>query len=131
MHLGLSDTALPNTSQDLSTMLTTAVRYYVSDSDDRVKLLGAIPTIDKLARQRMVADLKVGTPMPTILREVTEQVEGISPAAKKQFFDIIEKVPMAYQKVNAIFSSPERKSPGSEAFSRSLSATFARAAPPA
>jgi pyruvate-ferredoxin/flavodoxin oxidoreductase len=107
------DTALPNTSQDLSTMLTTAVRYYVSDSDDRVKLLGAIPTIDKLARQRMVADLKVGTPMPTILREVTEQVEGISPAAKKQFFDIIEKVPMAYQKVNAIFSSPERKSPGS------------------
>ena len=107
------DTALPNTSQDLSTMLTTAVRYYVADSEDRVKLLGAIPTIDKLARQRMVADLKVGTPMPTILREVTEQVEGISAVAKKQFFDIIEKVPMAYQKVNAIFSSPERKSPGS------------------
>ena len=107
------DTALPNTSQDLSTMLTTAVRYYVADSEDRVKLLGAIPTIDKLARQRMVAEIKTGTPMPTILREVTEQVEGISPAAKKQFFDIIEKVPMAYQKVNAIFSSPERKSPGS------------------
>jgi pyruvate-ferredoxin/flavodoxin oxidoreductase len=107
------DTALPNTSQDLSTLLTTAVKYYVADSEDRVKLLGAIPTIDKLARQRMVAEIKTGTPMPTILREVTEQVEGISAVAKKQFFDIIEKVPMAYQKVNAIFSSPERKAPGS------------------
>jgi pyruvate-ferredoxin/flavodoxin oxidoreductase len=107
------DTALPNTSQDLSTLLTTAVKYYVADSEDRVKLLGAIPTIDKLARQRMVAEIKTGTPMPRIIREVTEGVEGISPAARQQFFDIIEKVPMAYQKVNAIFSSPERKSPGS------------------
>jgi pyruvate-ferredoxin/flavodoxin oxidoreductase len=33
--------------------------------------------------------------------------------AKEQFYSIIEKVPMAYQKVTAIFSSPERKSPGS------------------
>jgi len=40
-------------------------------------------------------------------------VDGFSPASKQQFFDIIAKVPMAYQKVNAIFSSPERKSPGS------------------
>jgi len=53
------------------------------------------------------------TPLPTILREVTESVDGFSAASKQQFFDIIAKVPMAYQKVNAIFSSPERKNPGS------------------
>ncbi len=37
------DTALPNTSQDLSTLLTTAVSYYVADAEDRTKLLRALP----------------------------------------------------------------------------------------
>src|ERR1035437_4623465 len=107
------DTALPNTSQDLTTLLSTAIKYYVADADDRVKLLGALPEIEKQARTRMLAEIKSGTPLPTILREVTDTVDGFSAKAKQQFFDIIAKVPMAYQKVNAIFSSPERKSPGS------------------
>jgi pyruvate-ferredoxin/flavodoxin oxidoreductase len=107
------DTALPNTSQDLSTLLSTAVRYYVADAADRAKLLGALPEIEKQARQRMVAEAKTGTPLPTILREVTDHIDGFSAASRQQFFDIIAKVPMAYQKVNAIFSSPERKAPGS------------------
>jgi pyruvate-ferredoxin/flavodoxin oxidoreductase len=107
------DTALPNTAQDLTTLLRTAVSYYIADADDRAKLMAALPEIERLARQRMVAEVKTGTPLPTILREVTDTVDGFSAQAKEQFFDIIEKVPMAYQKVNAIFSSPERKSPGS------------------
>ena len=61
----------------------------------------------------MLAEFKTGTPLQTILREVTDSVDGFSAEAKTQFFDIIDKVPMAYQKVNAIFSSPERKTPGS------------------
>ena len=76
----------------------------------------ALPEIEKHTRQRMVAEMKTGTPLPTILREVTitdSTVDGFSQQSKQQFFDIIAKVPMAYQKVNAIFSSPERKSPGS------------------
>jgi pyruvate-ferredoxin/flavodoxin oxidoreductase len=113
------DTALPNTSQDLSTLLTTAVNYYVANPADRSKLLGALPEIEKQTRLRMVAEMKAGTPIQTILREVTDSYaasangSGFSAAAKQQFFDIIAKVPMAYQKVNAIFSSPERKAPGS------------------
>jgi pyruvate-ferredoxin/flavodoxin oxidoreductase len=112
------DTALPNTSQDLSTLLTTAVSYYVADADDRGKLMRALPAIEKAARARMVAEFKTGTPLPTILRDVTDELAanetaGFSQQSKQQFFDIIAKVPMAYQKVNAIFSSPERKSPGS------------------
>ena len=39
-------------------------------------------------------------------------MDGFSAEAKAQFYSIIDKVPMAYQKVNAIFSSPERKAPG-------------------
>jgi len=107
------DTALPNCSQDLSTLLTTAVSYYIADPAERSKLMSALPQIEKLTRQRMLAEVKNGTPLPVILREVTDSVDGFSAASKQQFFDIIAKVPMAYQKVNAIFSSPERKSPGS------------------
>jgi pyruvate-ferredoxin/flavodoxin oxidoreductase len=107
------DTALPNCSQDLSTLLSTAVSYYVASADDRAKLLHALPEIEKLTRQRMVAEIKTGTPLQTILREVTDGIDGFSSQSKQQFFDIIAKVPMAYQKVNAIFSSPERKTPGS------------------
>ena len=112
------DTALPNCSQDLTTLLSTAIKYYVADATDRVKLLGALPEIEKQARARMLAEIKTGTPLPTILREVTDTLAstngaGFSAKARQQFFDIIAKVPMAYQKVNAIFSSPERKSSGS------------------
>ena len=107
------DTALPNTSQDLSTLLSTAVTRYVSDTGERRKMIEKLPEIEKLTRQRMLAEIKNGTPLPKIVREVTESVDGFSAEAKAQFFNIIEKVPMAYQKVNAIFSSPERKTPGS------------------
>lgn len=107
------DTALPNTSQDLSTLLNTAVARYVGDPAERRKMIDKLPEIEKLTRQRMLAEIKQGTPLPQIIREVTESVDGFSADAKAQFYSIIDKVPMAYQKVNAIFSSPERKSPGS------------------
>ena len=106
------DTALPNTSQDLSTMLTMAVSRYVGDAGERTKMMQKLPEIEKLTRQRMVAEMKTGTPLQKIIREVTESVDGFSTEAKTQFYNIIDKVPMAYQKVNAIFSSPERKAPG-------------------
>src|SRR5208282_410903 len=72
------DTALPNCSQDLSTLLTTAVSYYIADPTDRTKLMRALPAIEKAARQRMVAEMKTGTPLPTILREVTDGIDGFS-----------------------------------------------------
>jgi pyruvate-ferredoxin/flavodoxin oxidoreductase len=112
------DTALPNCSQDLSTILGAAVTRYVADPAERRKMIDKLPEIEKLTRQRMLAEIKTGTPLPSIVREVTESLQdsnggGFSPEAKTQFFSIIDKVPMAYQKTNAIFSSPERKTPGS------------------
>jgi len=106
------DTALPNTSQDLSTLLSTAINYYVGDAADRKALVAALPEIEKQTRTRMLAEIKTGTPLPTILNEVTDASAGLSATAKAQFLGVIAKVPMAYQKVNAIFSSPERKAPG-------------------
>jgi pyruvate-ferredoxin/flavodoxin oxidoreductase len=113
------DTALPNTSQDLATLLSTAVRHYVKNSEDRTTLLTALPQIEKQARERMVATVQAaaktpgaGTPLPQILHEVVSGVEGLSQSAQADFFAILDKVPMAYLKVNAIFSTPERKTPG-------------------
>ncbi|HLY42593.1 MAG TPA: 2-oxoacid:acceptor oxidoreductase family protein [Terracidiphilus sp.] len=107
------DTALPNCSQDLGTLLSTAISHYVADPAERTKMMHALPEIEKRTRERMVAEMKTGTPLQTILRDVTDSVNGFSESSKRQFFRIMDKVPMAYQKVNAIFSSPERKTPGS------------------
>ncbi len=109
------DTALPNCSQDLETVLRAAIANYVADPNERAKMLRSVPEIDKRTRALMRDTLnsKALTPLPELLRKVTNEVDGFSDDAKRQFFAVIEKVPMAYQKVNAIFSTPERKTPGS------------------
>jgi pyruvate-ferredoxin/flavodoxin oxidoreductase len=108
------DTALPNCSQDLETLLRTAVGHYVTDDGERQKMLHLIPEIEKRTRERMREGVTKGPalPLPAIIRAVTSEVNGFSPEAKSQLFDIIDKVPMAYQKANAIFATPEKKNPG-------------------
>ena len=76
-------------------------------------MMAKLPEIEKQTRQRMVAEMKTGTPLPKIMREVTEiRRRLLSRSQDPVLLNIIDKVPMAYQKVNAIFSSPERKAPG-------------------
>ena len=108
------DTALPNCSQDLNTILRTAITNYVSDADERQKLLQLLPQIEKRSREIMRDSLKgEPPPLPQIIENVTNDVDGfVAPQAKREFFDIIAKVPMAYQKANAIFATPEKRTPG-------------------
>jgi pyruvate-ferredoxin/flavodoxin oxidoreductase len=108
------DTALPNCAQDMDTILRTAVTRYVTDPGERLKMLRSLPEIEKRARQSMsdAVAKNSGTPLPQILRQITAEVDGFSEEAKRQLFAIIDKVPMAYQNVKAIFSTPERKKPG-------------------
>ena len=108
------DTALPNCAQDLGTLLRTAITSYVEDPSERQKMLRSLPEIEKQTRQLMRDSIatKAGTPLPQILRRVTNEVDGFSEDAKRQFFAILDKVPMAFQKVNAIFSTPERRTAG-------------------
>ena len=47
------DTALPNTSQDVATVLKTAVHYYVTDTAERTKLAGELKGIEERARAKM------------------------------------------------------------------------------
>src|SRR5207247_3378636 len=107
------DTALPNCSQDLDTILRTAVTNYVTDAGERQKMLRLMPEIEKRTRSMMREGLtKDPLPLPQIIQKVTNEVNGFSPEAKRQFFDVIDKVPMAYEKANAIFATPEKRSPG-------------------
>jgi pyruvate-ferredoxin/flavodoxin oxidoreductase len=108
------DTALPNAAEDIQTILRTAALRYVPASAGRDALIFALPTIEAETRKRMNEAIakKASTPMPEILSEVTNAIDTIPADAKKSFLGILAKVPMAYTKVNAIFSSPERKTPG-------------------
>ena len=109
------DTALPNTSQELDTVLRTAVMRYVTDFGDRAKMLSMVPEIESRARVLMndAVAKKASTPLPEILLKVTTEMGEFSERALSQFGSIIQQVPLAYTKVNAIFSSPERKKAGS------------------
>ena len=109
------DTALPNCSQDLDTILTAAITNYVTDDGERGRMLAAVPEMEQRARSAMNAAVKAKetVPLPRIIRDVTEGLNGFSEAAKSEFFDVIDKQPLAYNKVNAIFRSAERKNPGS------------------
>ena len=105
------DTALPNCSQDLGTILSHG-GYALRGRSRRAPKDAREAARDRKAHAPAhVGGNQDGTPLPQIVREVTESVDGFSAEAKAQFFAIVEKVPMAYQKTNAIFSSPERKSP--------------------
>src|SRR5258706_7873686 len=109
------DTALPNCSQDLDTILHAAVSNYVTDTSERQKMLKLLPEITRQTRERMRNAVAKNdkTPAQTFIREVTHAVNGFSPAAKEEFFSVIDKVPMAFHKANAIFATPEKKNPGS------------------
>jgi pyruvate-ferredoxin/flavodoxin oxidoreductase len=109
------DTALPNCSQDLDTILYTAVSNYVSDSSERQKMLRLLPEITKQTRERLREAVAKNdkTPAQTFIKDVTHAVNGFSPKAKEEFFSVIDKVPMAFHKANAIFATPEKKNPGS------------------
>ena len=74
----------------------------------------SLPEIEKRTRELMrdAVAKNEKTPLPDLIREVTNVVDGFSPEAKSQFFAVIDKVPMAYQKTNAIFATPEKKTPG-------------------
>ena len=108
------DTALPNCSQDFDTILRTAISNYVEDSSERQKMLALVPEIDRRTRELMRDSIakNTGTPVQELIKQVTHSVNGFSDAAKTQFFKVIDKVPMAYQKTNAIFATPEKRKPG-------------------
>jgi pyruvate-ferredoxin/flavodoxin oxidoreductase len=108
------DTALPNTSQDVSTVLKTAAHYYVSDATERQKLMGELKGVEQRVRTAMVAavEAKQKVPFKDLVRKEIEALSSISDATKNQFAGIIDTLPLAYTAVPAIFRSLEKKTAG-------------------
>ena len=50
---------------------------------------------------------------PALVGGIEEAGISEPPTDMDSFFDAIDKIPMAYQKANAIFATPERKTPAS------------------
>ena len=109
------DTALPNCSQDVETVLKTAINHYVEDLGDRAKLLAHVPEIEQRMRTLMNESVaaKADTPFPQLIRQATSGLNGFSDTSREQFYAIVDQAPIAYNKVNAIFKGPEKKNPGS------------------
>jgi pyruvate-ferredoxin/flavodoxin oxidoreductase len=99
------DTALPNCSQDLGTVLQTAVSNYVTDTSERQQMLNLMPEIEKRTREMMRDGLTKGSaePLPQVVRKGAAEVDGVSAAGKEEFFAVLDKIQMAYQKATAIF----------------------------
>jgi len=114
------DTAMPNTAQEVGTILRTAVSGYVTDPAQRNTLLKSLPEIEKKARARMMEAIaaKQSLQFKDIIKDEVLSLNGaITPEAKEQFFNILDVVPVAYNKVTAIFRSKEKKSGDGGVFS--------------
>jgi len=108
------DTALPNMAQEITTVLKTAVNNYVTDIADRRAFGAEIAGIEQRARARMNESVKAktGVPFKDIIREEVAALATLSARAKAEFTGIIDKLPLAYSNVPAIFRTLETKTPG-------------------
>jgi len=108
------DTALPNTAQEVATVLKTAVNNYVSDPAERQKFGAELAGLEQRARARMSAAVakKEKLPFKDIIRGEVAALPGISERAKTELTGIIDLLPLAYNNVPAIFRSLEQKTPG-------------------
>ena len=109
------DTALPNCSQDIDTILRDG------DSELRRGRLRAAEDAGAGARDRQAAREMMRDAWRRATRHSRRRSHPrghqrgqrlLRHRGKTQFFDVIDKVPMAYQKTNAIFATPEKKKPG-------------------
>ncbi|MBI4624703.1 MAG: 2-oxoacid:acceptor oxidoreductase family protein, partial [Verrucomicrobia bacterium] len=108
------DTALPNTAQDVSTVLKTAVNNYVTDRDERLKFGAELPGLESRARAKMNEAVKTKAKLPfkDIIRDEVNALVTVSARTKDEFNNIIGKLPLSYGNVPAIFRSLEAKTPG-------------------
>ncbi len=117
------DTAMPNTTQDISQILKTAINYYVSDGFARNALLEHLDDLDAKVRADMLAyandkELKKNpddrVKFENILRKHLYEIKSdvINDKAINQVVSIVETLPLAFMSVRGIFSGREKKNPG-------------------
>lgn len=110
------DTALPNTAHDVSTILETAANNYVTDEAGRKAIVEAVAGIDETIRVKMfeaAKDKKAEAPtVAHLVQAELEALDSVPEASRNEMIEILEGLPLAYSKVNAIFRSKEKKEAG-------------------
>ncbi len=109
------DTALPNTAQDISTILQAACAGYLTDTTDQATALAAVPTMEANLRAQMLTHVKAKETDHAFKELVCAElktVEGLSEAGQAQLAEVFERIPLAYGKAAPIFKTIEKKSPG-------------------
>ncbi len=108
------DTALPNTAQDLQTILQTAVDNYVREPKQRALIRAAVPDVDEAIRERMKdnAKKKEGESVRDLVMEIVRQNSTITATSADELDAILQILPLSYLKVPAVFFSLERKEKG-------------------
>ena len=101
------DTALPNTAQDISTVLVTAIRNYVSDKEAAKALLNEVAGLDGRCRARRTRAWR-----PKLRNRLRifcgrgGSTDTIDEAGRSEFLTIIDKLPAG--DVTAIWRSVRR-----------------------
>jgi pyruvate-ferredoxin/flavodoxin oxidoreductase len=124
------DTALPNTSQDVATVLKTAAVITSPTPPERTRLVAELKGVEQRARAKMNDSIKAKSAVPfkDIIRDEVNALSNISAFAKAQFSGIIDILPIAYSNVPAIYRSLEQKTPGAGGLFPFLCPTSAKAA---
>jgi pyruvate-ferredoxin/flavodoxin oxidoreductase len=76
--------------------------------------VGELKGVEERVRGGMIAavEAKQKTPFKDLVRREVEALTNVSESTRKQFAGIIDKLPIAYSNVPAIFRSVEKKTPG-------------------
>ncbi len=109
------DTALPNTAQEMATVLSTAIDGYLSEPADRAAAQAAAPTMEANLREKMTAHVQAKEndhAFKDLIASEIEAVEGLSEAGAAQLSEVFDRIPFAYAKTNGVFNAIEKKSPG-------------------
>ncbi len=112
------DSAMPSTAQDISSVLHTSIRNYISEKDSRDELISNVGKIESMARARMLelaADKEDNTLFGDVIMEQVRnlQYKNVSKQAIDELDAIVHVLPIAYHKTKAIFSGKEKKESGS------------------
>ncbi len=119
------DTALPNSAQELSTVIETVIKHYVSSDEIRQQLLKELSVLEKgirmtmriKARDKRYIPLTFGEIFKQHLDELLDEREDMRnhqdmEKTEVELETILKDLPIAYANIRALFEIPEKKNRG-------------------
>jgi pyruvate-ferredoxin/flavodoxin oxidoreductase len=112
------DSALPNTAQDISAVLSTAISNYITDGKAKKALLSLMPEIEENCRHQMMEKAPAKDDQTRFKDIVLDTIsnlqhDSVTPDAVSELGRVLDVLPIAYKASKAIFLNREKKEPGS------------------